>query len=197
MDSLKSIVIVSGLPRSGTSLMMSMLQAGGVELLVDHLREADENNPRGYFEYEKVKRLKSDNSWLDEAEGKAVKVVSTLLDSLPDQFAYKVIFMHRTMAEIIESQSQMLAREGKKPATDNDRLALFFSNHLQKIEKWLGEQQNYSTCTISFNALFSEEVGDCIEKIDTFFGGTLDQEAMLAVIDKGLYRKRVGADNIG
>ncbi|MBE0674901.1 MAG: sulfotransferase family protein, partial [Bacteroidales bacterium] len=137
---------------------------------------------------------KSDNSWLHEAEGKAVKVVSTLLDSLPDQFDYKVLFMYRNMAEIIESQNQMLAREGKQPAVDSERLAFFFSNHLQKVERWLGEQQNYSCCPISFNALFTEEVWDDIKKIDSFLGGNFNQEAMLAVIDNALYRKRMVTD---
>src|SRR5919205_1058382 len=104
------IVIVSGLPRSGTSLMMQMLHVGGMPLLVDHQRPADADNPNGYWEYEPVKRLQQDNTWMSQAEGKAVKVVSALLQYLPPQHTYKIIFMQRPMPEVLTSQSVMLER---------------------------------------------------------------------------------------
>src|SRR5262249_61604387 len=108
------IVIVSGLPRSGTSLMMQMLQAGGMPLLTDALRPADADNPNGYWEYEPVKRLQQDNSWIPKAEGRAVKVVSALLPYLPPQHTYKIIFMQRPMQEVLASQTAMLERRGQE-----------------------------------------------------------------------------------
>lgn len=170
--------------------MMAMLQAGGLELLVDQRRTADEDNPRGYFEYEKVKRLKKDNSWLHEADGKVVKVVSTLLSCLPPQYNYRVVFMRRSMSEILESQRQMLSRTQQKPTANDDKLSIFFSNHLRKIEDWLDRQQNFSVCTISFNSLFSSERETEIHDLTDFFSNELDERNMLSVIDDSLYRKR-------
>src|SRR5262249_58261695 len=115
------IVIVSGLPRSGTSLMMQMLQAGGMPLLTDALRPADADNPNGYWEYEPVKRLQQDNSWIPKAEGKAVKVVSALLPYLPPQHTYKIIFMQRPLQEVMASQTVMLERRGGQRGKTEDR----------------------------------------------------------------------------
>src|SRR5262249_56905877 len=115
------IVVVSGLPRSGTSLMMQMLQVGGMPLLIDDLRPPDADNPNGYWEYEPVKCLQQDNFWIPKAEGKAVKVISALLQYLPPQHTYKIIFMQRPLPEILASQTVMLERRGapsgKAPAT--------------------------------------------------------------------------------
>jgi hypothetical protein len=112
----QTVVVVSGLPRSGTSLMMQMLEAGGITVLTDGIREPDEDNPRGYYEFERVKALpKGDYEWLESARGKAVKVVSALLEYLPPEYNYKVIFMHRRMEEILASQRKMLIRRGKNP----------------------------------------------------------------------------------
>ena len=115
------IVVVSGLPRSGTSLMMQMLQAGGMPLLIDDLRPADTDNPNGYWEYEPVKRLQQDNSWIPQAEGKAVKVVSALLQYLPPQHTYKIIFMQRPMQEVLASQTVMLERRGEQSGKADDK----------------------------------------------------------------------------
>ncbi len=106
------ITIVSGLPRSGTSMMMSMLEAGGIGSVVDGIRKADDDNPKGYFEFERVKQLKKDSSWLVEATGKVVKVISQLLRDLPPSYQYKVIFVRRNINEILASQTQMLIRRG-------------------------------------------------------------------------------------
>ena len=110
------VTVVSGLPRSGTSLMMQMLAAGGVELLIDQIRRADADNPRGYFELEAVKRTRQDASWLDDAAGKAVKVIHLLLRDLPDDREYRVVMMSRDLDEVLASQQAMLARSGKKGA---------------------------------------------------------------------------------
>src|ERR671934_2987374 len=112
IEEVPMIVIVSGLPRSGTSLMMQMLHAGGMPLLIDEQRPPDTDNPNGYWEYEPVKRLQQDNSWMHKAEGKAVKVVSALLQYLPPQHIYKIIFMQRPMQEVLASQAVMLERRG-------------------------------------------------------------------------------------
>src|SRR3989442_11689468 len=133
------IVIVSGLPRSGTSLMMQMLQAGGMSLLKDDLRPPDADNPNGYWEYEPVKRLQQDNSWIPKAEGKAVKVVSALLQYLPPQHTYKIIFMQRPMREIMASQTVMLERRGEKSGKADDKtIGTGFAEHLDRTRPWVG-----------------------------------------------------------
>ena len=116
-----TIVVVSGLPRSGTSMMMQMLEAGGMNVLTDGLRTADEDNLKGYFEYEKVKALKTDQSWLPEARGKAVKIISELLKYLPDTHTYRIIFMRRALEEVLASQDRMLIRRGVQPGGQADR----------------------------------------------------------------------------
>src|SRR5436190_8775031 len=110
------IIVVSGLPRSGTSLMMQLLDAGGVEVVTDNLRSADADNPRGYYEFEKVKQVKRDASWLPGVRGKAVKMVSQLLLDLPPTERYRVVFMERDFEEMLDSQERMLRRLGRSAA---------------------------------------------------------------------------------
>src|SRR6185369_5935200 len=114
------VIIVSGLPRSGTSMMMSMLVAGGIKAMTDSIRTADEDNPKGYFELEKVKELEKDHLWLSDAAGKAIKIISALLKHLPREYPYKTIFMRREMKEILASQRQMLIRRGEATDTISD-----------------------------------------------------------------------------
>ncbi|MCA1601952.1 MAG: sulfotransferase [Acidobacteria bacterium] len=124
----ESIIIVSGLPRSGTSMMMRMLEAGGINVLTDGIRKADEDNPEGYYEVELVKTLKqqSDKLWLGDARGKAVKVISALLDTLPQSYRYKVIFMNRNLAEVIASQNKMRARKGDHSESSDEEMSRLF-----------------------------------------------------------------------
>ncbi|HNY87520.1 MAG TPA: hypothetical protein PKN23_13545, partial [Candidatus Hydrogenedentes bacterium] len=117
------IVVVSGLPRSGTSMMMRMLAAGGMPLFTDGVRAADSDNPLGYFEHEAVKRLREDASWVPGAAGKAVKVVSALLPALPEGFQYRVILMRRPLEEVLASQRRMFGRRGAPAADDGARMA--------------------------------------------------------------------------
>ena len=143
------VIVVSGLPRSGTSMLMKMLEAGGVQVFTDGIRQADEDNPRGYFELEKVKNLQkqTDRSWLREARGKAVKVISQLLPELPPENTYKVLFINRNLHEVIASQNKMLLRRGEKvdPASD-ERMRGLFEKHLEKTKSWLTRTNN-SKCS--------------------------------------------------
>src|SRR5690242_7893637 len=145
------ITIVSGLPRSGTSMMMRMLEAGGMPILTDNLRQADVDNPNGYYEFEPVKQLSKDNAWLDSAYGKAVKMVYLLLYDLPRNHQYRVVFMRRKIAEVIASQEAMLRRQGKKSeALDGAQLARLFHGHLKKLDEWIQNQENFSVLSVSY-----------------------------------------------
>ena len=184
------ITIVSGLPRSGTSLMMQMLQAGGIGALTDHVRAADDDNPRGYWEYEAVKRTKQDASWLADAPGKVVKMVHLLLYDLPPDRFYRVLFMQRDLREVVQSQSAMLERLGRKGASlTDDELSAAFEEQLAKIGRWLDEQPNFTALTVDYNTLL-EHPEPITQAIDEFVGGGLDTKAMCAVIDPSLYRQR-------
>ncbi len=187
----KVIIIVSGLPRSGTSMMMKMLELAGLEILTDNLRTADANNPKGYYEFERVKKLKAgDFDWLSTAQGKVVKVISALLEYLPNQYQYKIIFMRRNMDEILSSQRQMLVRDGKHDDEVPDgKLAELYENHLKKIGTWLEQQPNMSTLYISYNQIVRDPEPD-LNRIIQFLGKDLDIKSMLQVVDRDLYRER-------
>jgi hypothetical protein len=187
------IVVVSGLPRSGTSMMMKMLDAGGLQPVTDELRKADVDNPKGYYEFERVKKLRAgDAEWLDEARGKVVKVISALLEYLPATHSYRVIFVQRNMQEVLASQKKMLAHRGEDPAaSDDEAMARMFENHLQKVYQWLEEQPNFSVLYVDYNQLLGEPA-PWAEKISGFLGGALDVERMAEVVDPALYRNRRG-----
>jgi nucleoside diphosphate kinase len=186
----REIIIVSGMPRSGTSMMMKMLESAGLEILTDKLRTADENNPKGYYEFERVKNLKAgDFEWFSEAQGKVVKVISVLLEFLPNQYQYKIIFMRRNMEEVLSSQRQMLVRVGKQDEASDDKLAELYENHLKKTETWLEQQPNMSMLYISYNQILHDP-GPDLNRINQFLGGDLDVQSMLQVVDQNLYRER-------
>src|ERR1700758_4513342 len=128
------IAIVSGLPRSGTSLMMQMLAAGGMPILCDGERSADVDNPRGYLEWERIKQLPKNPSLIAEAEGKAVKVISQLLLSLPPEYEYRIIFMQRPLPEVMASQDEMLRRRGSTDSVPHDVMTKAFQDHLKKVD---------------------------------------------------------------
>lgn len=188
----KSTIIVSGLPRSGTSMMMKMLSAGGLEVLTDQIRVADEDNPKGYYEYERVKKLKDgDHIWVEGAQGKVVKVISALLEYLPPQFQYKVIFMRRNMHEILASQKEMLIRRGEPTdKVSDEQIAELYAKHLSKIEAWLSKQQNMKVLYVSYNDFLAEPEKHG-EKIIQFLDQPLQVEQMAQVVDKNLYRQRI------
>ncbi len=189
-DEKKVITIVTGLPRSGTSMMMKMLEAGGIPPLTDKERKADDDNPKGYYEFERVKKLPDDTVWLSEAEGKAVKVISQLLKHLPDHYEYRVIFMQRNLDEILASQKKMLVRRGEDPnKVSDEELAGLFAKHLQQVMAWLQTQTNVKTLFVNYAEMLSYPL-DNVEKVNRFFGGKLDSQAMVEVVDPTLYRNR-------
>jgi hypothetical protein len=184
------VTIVSGLPRSGTSMMMRMLEAGGLLPLVDGIREADEDNPRGYYEFERVKKVKDDQGWLEEARGKVVKMVSTLLVDLPSSHAYRVVFMRRRIEEILASQRRMLLRNAKPwSEADDAKMTGLYQAHLRQIEAWIARQRHLSALYVSYNAMLASP-REHAERVNAFLGGTLDVERMLSVVDANLYRQR-------
>lgn len=184
------ITIVSGLPRSGTSMLMNMLAAGGMSVMTDGLREADDDNPRGYFELESVKKLTDDSSWLKHARGQAVKVISQLLYELPDTETYRVLFMHRRMSEILASQERMLERRGLSGAgPSDDVLASKFSAHLEAVDQWLDKQKHFACLPVQYDAVI-EAPEETAVRIRDFLGIDLDTAAMAAAVDPSLYRNR-------
>jgi Sulfotransferase domain len=184
------ITVVSGLPRSGTSLMMQMIKEGGIPVLTDDLRAPDQNNPRGYLEYEKVKALKKDNTWVPEAEGKAVKVISHLIYELPTDLHYKVVFMVRNLDEVIASQSSMLDRMGRHGApVTNVELKRVFQKHLEQIKDWIGKNKSFEVLFVDHHDLVTNPAKE-VERINEFFGGKLDTSKMVAMVDEKLYRER-------
>jgi len=185
------VIVVSGLPRSGTSLMMNMLQAGGVPIVADGERTADDDNPKGYFELERVKQLsKGDVAWVEEARGKAVKVISALLEHLPPTSQYRIIFMRRRLPEVLASQRKMLERRGEPTdAVPDEMMASLFQKHLQKIEGWMAAQPNISVLYVPYHEL-AEHPERLLDQILELLGLDLDRAKMLAAVDPALYRNR-------
>jgi hypothetical protein len=186
----KVVTVVSGLPRSGTSMMMQMLEAGGMDVLTDRIRKSDDDNPRGYFELEAVKRLSKDHGCLDDAEGKCVKVISELLKYLPQQYRYRVIFMQRNMEEIIASQNAMLMRKGKPTGNAGDeKLSQLFQRHLEQVMAWMEQQPNIDVLYVNYNEILKNPK-EGVRKMGIFLGSILDLERMAGAVDEALHRQR-------
>ena len=190
-EQVKSITIVSGLPRSGTSMMMKILEAGGLPPLTDNFRRADADNPHGYYEFERVKQLpKGDIAWLGEAQGKAVKVIAILLPHLPATYTYRFIFMRRAMPEILASQRQMLIRRGENPdKVSDEELNRLYEKHLQQVDAWIRNQPHVQRIDVDYNQLLQNPRPE-IKRVNQFLGHTLNLERMVEVIDPTLYRQR-------
>jgi hypothetical protein len=196
MSSPSFITVVSGLPRSGTSLVMQMLSAGGMSVLADDIRAADDDNPAGYFEFEPVKRTRSDASWVPAAAGKAVKVIYLLLPDLPLEFSYRVIFVRRNLDEVVRSQQAMLQRRGEAGAgLDAAEMARVFARQLEKTEAWLSRQSSISVMFLDYSSVVSDPQPHA-ERIRDFLGVDLDTSAMSAAVNPKLYRHRQ-ADSCG
>lgn len=189
------VIIVSGLPRSGTSLMMQMLHNGGIEIVTDRIRAADTDNPRGYCEFEQVKKVKTDSSWLPQMRGKAVKMVSQLLYDLPASERYRIVFMERDLDEVLASQEKMLERLGRT-AAPRDQMRKSFQLHLDRLRAWLANQAHMAVLSVRYDRLV-EKPEDLVGPICEFLGRQLNADAMLEAIDPGLYRNRKASSAAG
>jgi hypothetical protein len=185
------IVVVSGLPRSGTSMIMKMLEAGGLAVLTDGLRTADEDNPKGYYEVQRVKDLagEADKRWLGEARGKAIKVISYLLKSLPPTFNYRVVFIRRDVEEVLASQRKMLARRGETEETAPARMRALFEDDLWRASYQLKRRPEFESIEVHYSAVLARPLEEA-RRLAAFLGGGLDAEAMAAAVDPQLYRNR-------
>ncbi len=185
------ITIVSGLPRSGTSMMMQVIEAGGIAVLTDRLRTADEHNPKGYYEFEPVKKTKQDPAWIPMARGKAVKMVYSLLYDLPDTYCYKVVFMERDLREILLSQNRMLAGKSTTAAEVSDeKMMEYFRAQLARFHHWIGNRKYFSMLVVNYRDMISSPKEQA-RRLNPFLGGHLNVEAMVAAVDPTLYRRRV------
>ena len=191
MDTKDYIIVVSGLPRSGTSMMMKMLEAGGQPILTDNLREADDNNPNGYYEFERVKQLSDgDFDWIPDAGGKVVKIVTGLIMNLPSDHKYKVIFMQRAMKEVLASQKKMLGRLGQQDdKVEDDKMKKIYQEHLKQVNLWISKQPNIEVLYVNYNTMLGNPI-ESLQKVDEFLGGEMDVDAMAGVVNKDLYRER-------
>lgn len=188
----RPVIVVSGLPRSGTSLAMQMIHAGGIEAVTDGRRASDEDNPRGYFEFERVKQLRSDKSWLDGAEGKVVKVIHLLLAELPDDRPYRVVFMQRDLGEVVRSQAAMLARSGRAGGQlAPERLMAVYSQQLAAVDAWLAARPNFGVLRVPYARMVADPAAHAAA-VNAFLGGTLDEARMRAAVDPSLHRNRSG-----
>ena len=185
------ITVVSGLPRSGTSMMMKMLEAGGILPLTDELRTADVDNPEGYYEFERVKQLdKGDTAWLPDAQGKVVKVISALLKHLPTGYEYRVIFMRRRIEEVLASQKKMLIHRGEATdAVSDEELAQLYRKHVAHVDAWLNSQPNVKLLNVNYNMMLKDPEAE-LPAIMAFFDNKLDRDKMLQVVNPDLYRNR-------
>ena len=185
------MIIVSGLPRSGTSMLMKMLEAGGIPPLTDNIRTADSDNPKGYYEFERVKALdKGDTAWLADTQGKVVKVISALLKYLPAEYKYRVVYIRRNMPEILASQRKMLVRRGEDPdKVDDAQMTELFNKHVAQVEAWLAAQPNIDVLYVHYSDMLQDPQTEAV-RLNEFLGGNLDIEAMVSVVDPHLYRNR-------
>ena len=180
------IVIVSGLPRSGTSLMMQMINKGGIEALTDDKRQADISNPKGYYEYEPVMALHKDNSWLHKAQNKSLKVVAPLLKFLGPKYRYKVIFMNRDLGEVVKSQQKMI---GKNTESLPVKLFQSYTKHLNQVEVWKEKTPNVELIYLDYKEVLTQ-TDQAIDKVAKFIGVEMNKEAMKRCIDTSLYRNK-------
>jgi hypothetical protein len=188
----RPIVVVSGLPRSGTSMAMRMLEAGGMPIVTDAARAADEDNLLGYFEHNRVLTLDKggDTAWLAGARGQAIKIVSALLPHLPETFQYKVIFMQRDLREVLASQDRMLERRGERSAAaGDDRLIELYEAHLRKVGNLLRRRRCFETLEVRYGDVIADPEGQA-GRMNAFLGGRLDPAAMAAAVSPTLYRNR-------
>jgi hypothetical protein len=185
------ITIVSGLPRSGTSMMMKMLEAGGLPIMTDSIRTADIDNPKGYYEYERVKDLEKekDKSYIRDGRGKVLKVISFLLKDLPDDNFYRVIFMRRDLEEVITSQNKMIKHRGEDDQTDDKMMIEAYLNHLAAVRILVRKRPNFEMVEVRYDQAVKAPA-EAAAVVNEFLGGKLNLQAMSTVVDNELYRNR-------
>lgn len=188
------VVIVSGLPRSGTSLAMKMLDEGGMRQIIDGIRTADVDNPKGYYEDERVKDLHKipDKGWVKDGRGKALKVISFLIKDLPDENDYKIIFMRRHLDEVLASQNKMLEHREESNETPDDKMKEIYQDHLKQVLSLMERRPNMDVLFVDYRNVLEDPEGNA-RKIHDFLGMNLDVEKMAAVADPNLYRNRAEA----
>jgi hypothetical protein len=185
-----SIIVVSGLPRSGTSMMMHMLAAGGMEMVTDQLRQADGDNPNGYFEFAKVKSLTEDASWMAIACGKAIKIIASLLPYLPRAYTYKVILMERNLQDVLASQQIMLQHRGEDTSgPDAETMGALLAQSLNDTKDWLRQQPHIDVLQVRHADAMSGPLA-CAQRVRQFVEQPLDVHAMAAVVDPSLHRNK-------
>ena len=191
MGTSKSFVtVVSGLPRSGTSMMMRMLEAGGISPVVDGERKANADNPMGYYEFEPVKALKEDSSWVADSTGQAVKVIYKLVYDLPNNVPYRIVFMQRDIEEVLSSQEKMMRRDGLDPDTiGRDLLYNLFQTDVMDFRRWAEVQGNIRIMYADYRRMI-DEPEEMSRHIAEFLEQDLDIQAMASVVDPDLYRNR-------
>ena len=186
------IVVVSGLPRSGTSMAMKMLEAGGLPLLIDSDQPSDVSNPGGSYEFELVKQLdkNGDLTWLPSARGKGLKVSSWLVTRLPESYDYRVIFLQRDLDEVMDSQNAVLLQRGEpRGIEDPDSMRLIYSRHLDQVRSFLDERSCFTTLTVNYAEVVERPAAEA-KRLAEFLHRSLAVELMAAVVDPGLYRNR-------
>jgi len=189
----QKVVVVSGLPRSGTSMMMKILAEGGLPIVSDEEREADEDNPNGYFEIELSKKLKDGEiNWIYDAQGKVVKVISYLLEFMPDDLNYDVIFMDREISEILASQKKMLLRRNESSTISDHEMESQFRDHLKAVKYWIARKPNMRVKFVKYSEMVNEPNELCLELAE-FLEKTMNVGAMSAVPNQSLYRNRSAA----
>ncbi|MFV1978035.1 MAG: sulfotransferase domain-containing protein [Myxococcota bacterium] len=186
------IVVVSGLPRSGTSMLMKMLDAGGMEIMTDSERAADIDNPKGYFEYERVKNLEkeSDKSYVHEGRGKVLKVISFLIKDLPDDNDYRVIFMRRSLDEVLASQNKMIQRLGTTDSTAaEEAMKEAYRNDIVRTRLLCKNRPNFELIEVNYKNTIEDPTATA-RSVNAFVGGHLNETAMREAVDGSLYRNR-------
>ena len=183
------VTVVSGLPRSGTSMMMRVLEGAGLPIVSDRVRSADEDNPHGYFEIEGAKRLKHDAAWLAGCSGKAVKLVSALLENLPLGPSFRIVFMRRSLEEVLVSQARMLSRRGEGPGAPDADLKRQYIHHLAEVESWLGTRPDLETLFVNYGRILADPE-EQIGRVLRFLGVAGDLPTLARLVDPKLYRSR-------
>jgi hypothetical protein len=183
------ITVVSGLPRSGTSMMMRMLEQGGIPLLTDNYRKADGDNPLGYYEFEAVKKLDQNASWLAEAVNKAVKIIYVFLYRLPSNYRYRVLFLKRNLEDVVASQKLMLRHRQEADRMTDQQLMNAFTAQLKQLNAWLAGQPHLAVHYLQYEEVVAEP-GRAAEDIRSFLGRNLDVDAMIRSVDPKLHRNR-------